>query len=402
MTCESFNMIKEIDVFKRYYAFDRLDKSNAYYESKKTNYLLAKEAYFSDAAKIDAMPLRATMQTTDYCNLNCIMCQIHSQREKHSLKQMDVSNFDKIVEKIFPTLIEAHPTNIGEPLISPWFGHLCEKCNEYGVLLDITSNGTLLTEEKIAEILPCLLDIKISFDGMKAETFERIRKGAKQEIVIRNIKNFIKMRNDRSSMATITLQMTLFNFNYREFPDVIRFAHEIGVDRVKAYPVFSYSKDIDNLSIFNDFDAFHDVREECLELAEKLNLKIGIAEPCSDTPTEAEKNLIHQKCRLPWAECFIDYNGAVYPCHTHNHIALGNIFTQTASDVWNSQYTISLREKLISNNLKGCICHNCGNNYIRTDLKQPVPYNKNDYLFEKGEDHNIHWGKRCKQFLLDR
>ena len=137
-----------------------------YYESKKANYLLAREAYFSDAAKIDAMPLRATMQTTDYCNLNCIMCQIHSQREKHSLKQMDVSNFDKIVEKIFPTLIEAHPTNIGEPLISPWFGHLCEKCNEYGVLLDITSNGTLLTEEKIAEILPCLLDIKISFDGM--------------------------------------------------------------------------------------------------------------------------------------------------------------------------------------------------------------------------------------------
>ena len=101
------------------------------------------------------------------------MCQIHSQEENHTLEQMAKSDFDKIVQKLFPTLMEVHPTNIGEPLISPWFDYLAEKAYEYGVLLDITSNGTLLTEEKIKKILPSLLDIKISFDGAKKETFEK-------------------------------------------------------------------------------------------------------------------------------------------------------------------------------------------------------------------------------------
>ena len=177
-------MENKIDVFERYYSFSRLNKENPYYELKKQNYLAVKEAYFSDKFDLTTLPLRATVQTTDFCNLNCIMCQIHSQEEKHTLEQMAKSDFDKIVQKLFPTLMEVHPTNIGEPLISPWFDYLTEKAFEYGVLLDITSNGTLLSEEKIKKILPSLLDIKISFDGAKKETFEKIRKGADYDSVL--------------------------------------------------------------------------------------------------------------------------------------------------------------------------------------------------------------------------
>ena len=395
-------MADEIDVFERYYSFSKLNQNNPYYECKKQNYFAAKESYFSGTSALSVLPLRATVQTTDFCNLNCIMCQIHSQKEQHTLKQMAKSDFDKIVQKLFPTLIEVHPTNIGEPLISPWFDYLAQKAFEYGVLLDITSNGTLLTEEKINEILPCLLDIKISFDGFKKETFERIRKGTDYEIVVKNIKNFIKIRNSISSKATITLQTTLFSFNYGELPDIIQFAHDIGVNRVKAYPVFSYSDQIDNVSLMNCMDDFLETREKCISLAENLKLPLGIAEPPKKDTDDSEQNLLHQKCRLPWAECFIDYDGEVYPCHSHNYIPLGNIFSQSAEDVWNSSYTQSLRNALVSGNCAGTICNNCGNNYVRTNIEQAVPYNKDDYLFRKTGDKNINWGKRCKQFLLNR
>ena len=395
-------MSVEIDVFERYYSFGKLDTENPYYAIKKKNYLLSKESFFSRRPIVNCLPLRATLQTTDYCNLNCIMCQIHSQRERHSLKQMSKDDFDKIVQKLFPTLVEVHPTNIGEPLISPWFDYLCQKSREYGVLLDITSNGTLLTEDKINTILPSLLDIKVSFDGMKKETFERVRRGADYNTLVQNIKNFVHIRNETKSRATITLQMTLFNFNYAELPSIIAFAKEQGIDRVKAYHVFSYSDEIDKLSLMNSLDHFETTRLECLALSKKLNIDVQIAEPPANNSKEAIDKLVKQRCRLPWSECFIDYDGSVYPCHTHNHISYGNIFSQDASIVWNSSYAKSLRNALISGNIEDTICYNCGNNYVRIDRQAGVPYNKDDYLFNKTGDTNINWGKRCKQFLLNR
>lgn len=396
---------QKIDVFEKYYSFAKLDRNNEFYERKKQNYFLAKEMYFSNQSFMKSLPLRATMQTTDFCNLNCIMCQIHSREEKHTLKQMSVSDFDRITAKLFPTLIEAHPTNIGEPLISPWFDYFCQKCKNYGVLLDITSNGTLLTRKKILEILPCLLDIKISFDGARKETFEKIRKGADYTLLLKNIENFVSLRNKASSKATITLQMTLFNFNYTELPELIQLAKEKGVDRVKAYHVFSYSDEIDKFSLMAnpaELEKFEEVRFKSLELARKIGMEVSIAEPPSKNPKIDKKTLVRQECRLPWAECFIDYDGSVYPCHTHNHLAYGNIFSQTAEDVWNSEYAQYLRNALLTGESENTICSNCGNNYIRTDRKQPVPYNKDDFLFRKSGDKNLNWGKRCKQFLLNR
>lgn len=401
MHLENSKAMHEVDVFEKYYSFDKLDKGNPYFEVKKQNYLLTKEEYSLGKYELKSLPLRATIQTTDYCNLKCIMCQIHSQRERHSLKQMSKNGFDQIVRKLFPTLIEAHPTNIGEPLISPWFDYLCEKCKEYGVLLDITSNGTLLSEERIIEILPCLLDIKISFDGFKKDTFESIRKGADYETVIKNIKTFIHYRDIFSSSATITLQMTLFDFNYKELSDIIKFAKEIGVNKVKAYPAFSYSEEIDKVSLMNSLDLFSEYRSYCIDLAKRIGMPLSIAEPPAEKNDDTEY-LIHQKCRLPWAECFIDYDGMVYPCHSHNNRTLGDIFNCSEYDVWNSSYAQSIRKVLLSGNQKNTICDNCGNNYVRLNIAQSVPYNKDDYLFYKTGDKKIHWGNRYKQFLLNR
>lgn len=391
-----------VDVFERYYSFEKLDKDNPYYALKESNYLLAKEEYFSGNTLLHSLPLRATLQTTDYCNLHCIMCQIHSQRENHKLRQMPVSGFDCIVRELFPTLVEVHPSNIGEPLLSPWFNYLCEKCKEYGVLLDITSNGTMLNESTIISILPVLLDIKVSFDGIKKETFEKIRRGSDYDAITNNIKRFIQLRNSLSSKATITLQMTLFDFNYKELPEVIKFAKDIGVDKVKAYPVFSFSDDIDKVSFTNILDNYSEFRSQCVSLANEINLPLALAEPPAKEDVLASNNLVHQKCRLPWAECFIDYDGAVYPCHSHSFIALGDIFSDSGEKVLNSEYAQSIREGLVSDNLRNTICENCGNNYIRLNNEQTVPYNRDDYLFNKTGEQGLHWGNRYKPFHLNR
>jgi len=177
--------MKYTDIFK-YYSFDKLNPQNKYFEIKKDNYEKVRKAYFNDYSFLDCYPIRATIQTTEKCNLNCKMCQIHGKATNRKLLSMTKQNLDFCIEKLFPYLIEVHPTNIGEPLVYEWFDYFCQKTIEYGVLFDITTNGMLLTEDKIEKILPSLLDIKISFDGIKKETFENIRINSNFDIVLQN------------------------------------------------------------------------------------------------------------------------------------------------------------------------------------------------------------------------
>jgi len=388
-----------IDVFSKYYAFDKLPKNNKYYSLKKENYLLAKELYLNGDVEAKAFPIRATVQTTDFCNLKCIMCQIHSQREKHKLQFMKKNDFDIVVEKLFPYLVEIHPTNIGEPLLSDWFEYFLDKVIEYGILLDITTNGTLLDEKKINKILSNLLDIKISFDGIKRETFEKIRKGADFNIVVNNIDKLLKAKAGSESRGTITLQMTLFDFNYHELLDIIKFAKNKGIDRVKAYHVFSYSEEVNKFSLFNKLEQFEEIRISAIGLADELNIALELSEPINDNGT---KDLISQKCRLPWTECWIDSDGKVYPCHSHEGLDLGNIYDTNFDAIWNSENTKMIRKSLLNDNIKS-ICNNCGMNFLKYNENQPVPYNKDGYLYNVcSKPESIRWSSRSKQFFVRR
>jgi radical SAM protein with 4Fe4S-binding SPASM domain len=129
-----------------------------------------------------------------------------------------------------------------------------------------------------------------------------------------------------------------------------------------------------------------------------LNIKLEISEPDKGEIC----NLICQKCRLPWSECWIDSDGEVYPCHSHNNIALGNIYSIDFSSIWDGDYAKKLRKSLIDDNIK-TICTKCGMNFIKYNENQAVPYDKQGYLHNLGEVvDSVRWSRRSKQFGLRR
>jgi len=306
--------------------------------------------------------------------------------------------FDEVVPQLFPYLVEVHPTNIGEPMISDWFVHFCNKAIEYGVLLDITTNGTLLSERIAAILMPRLTDIKISFDGARKDTYEHIRRGASFEHVMRNIKLLLRERTISRASGTVTLQMTLISFNYRELPDLVRLARDIGVDRVKAYHVFSYSKAVDCLSMISDMDAFEDIRLQSLELSQSLGVRLEVSESCRGRVTDLE----FRKCRLPWAECWIDSDGAVYPCHSHRGFVYGNLHEARFESIWRGDSAAKLRNALVSRD-RASICSGCGMNYRTKTPGGAVPYDASGFL-HRGARHTtndpVRWSARTKQFPI--
>jgi radical SAM protein with 4Fe4S-binding SPASM domain len=392
--------MKSIDVFNKYYSIHKLSKNNKYYSKKLENFNNAKFEYENYCWNIKSFPIRATIQTTQYCNLNCIMCQIHGDNSKRKLSQMKKDDFDIIVKSLFPYLVEIHPTNIGEALVSPWFNYFIEKVNEYGILLDLTTNGMLLNEEIILKILPNLLDIKISFDGIKKETFETIRKKSDFNLIKKNIEKLLELRKKTETQGTITLQMTILKNNYKELLQIIEYAALKGIDRVKAFHVFSYNESIKKLSLLNNLNEFEETRISAIKLAKKLDIDLEISEP--NMKKVNLDNLIYQKCRLLWTESWIDTKGNFYPCHSHNNNNYGNIIEEGLEKVWHSKTLNELRSFQVINKPKG-ICYNCGMNYLKIDENQKVPYDIEGFISCNNVDNNqIRWSNRSKQFTLKK
>jgi radical SAM protein with 4Fe4S-binding SPASM domain len=360
---------------------------------------LAKEEYENNACNITSLPVRATMQTTERCNLNCIMCQIHSTSVDRRLLSISKREFDDISYELFPNLVEFHPTNIGEPLMSEWFMYLCNKVEQYGVLLDITTNGMLLDEEKILALLPNLLDIKISFDSLIKKKFESIRKNSNFDLIKKNIANLTRLRRDTGSKGTITLQMTLLKNNYMELPEIIYYAKLNGIDRIKAFHMFSFSHEMNEQSLINTLDEFENIRIRAINLANELDIQIEISEPPMDS--EDLNDLLIQHCRLPWAEIWIDCDGRVYPCHSHKNIAYGNIFKTRLTDIGNSMISRQIRNGIISSD-HNSICYKCGMNYLKYEETQNVPYDSENYLFGTTNKNKTRWSGRSRQFTLNR
>lgn len=367
---------------------------------KINNYRQACSEHATLASKLESLPSKIILQTTDRCNLTCPICQIPGSKKK---VQMSLGIFERVVEELFPTLIELHPTNVGEPLVSPWFGYMCEQMERFGVLLDLTTNGTLLDDKRISKIIPILRDIKISFDGATKKTFEEKRRGAKFESVCNNIQNLCKTICNCNSKANVSLQMTLMKSNYLELPGLIELADKLGVNCVKAYHLFSFSPEMDKESLMYDLECWHPVLEKSLKLGEKYNIELQLAEPLIKISNELER-LKSTVCHLPWHEAWIDYDGKIYHCHSHKGQSAGNILKENFSVVWNSKLYQKVRLAFANHRPCGA-CYNCGMNYQKTEEHQPVVYDAKSFLSSKNkiqqeESNVINWSNRMRPFDL--
>ena len=105
--------------------------------------------------------------------------------------------FDRIVEEL--GTLSNRPTvffgGIGEPLSQCHLPQMIERVKSLGCRVKMTSNGTLLSEEKGRAIIDAGLDLLwVSIDGARPESCADLRLGAELPVVIENLKRFRRLR----------------------------------------------------------------------------------------------------------------------------------------------------------------------------------------------------------------
>lgn len=173
-------------------------------------------------------PRTAQIAVTNRCNFNCPMCQRNDL--KIEIKDIDLFLFEKILARL-DGVKNVVLTGWGEPFLHPDLFQMIKLCKANGMNARLTTNGSLLTGDKISAVLESGLDaITFSIESI-VEKKESIGHTAGNQARI--IKNLIDARQEKKSVLKIYLQSVFSADNESDIMDIVRFAIENHIDRVR-------------------------------------------------------------------------------------------------------------------------------------------------------------------------
>jgi MoaA/NifB/PqqE/SkfB family radical SAM enzyme len=276
---------------------------------------------------VPEFPLCLDIETTNVCNLDCVMCPrtVYIARGTYGpIGLMDFDFYRRLIDQGAEYKLPSVKLQyLGEPLAHPDLPKQIRYAKDAGVLdVMFNTNATLLTEEKAHAVLEAGIDsIFFSVDSIYPEKFKAIRIGAKYEEVVGNIIRFceIKNRGDYKHVQT-RVSMTVMDSD----PEELMKFQEFWLQHVDIV----------------GFGMYHDVLED------------GIDTPYNPNFT----------CAQPFQRMFVMWDGVCTPCCEDDHrgYRTGNARTTRLKEIWDGPAYRRLRQAHLTGRYKEIgICGKC-------------------------------------------
>lgn len=298
-------------------------------------------------------PFGIKYEVSALCNLRCIMCPL-SKGLKRKQGLLSFENFKKVFDEITPSYLNL--TGIGEPLLNKDLFRIISYARKHNSIVKLDTNATLLNEENANKLLATNINIvSVSIDSKDKKTYEKIRKNARFETTLKNLRNFVKLRNNLKSKTKIHVNFVLQKNNLNEIVELLKFLDSLNVDAINgdiALPL-GENKNIDKRDI--------SIIERKKIKKQLENLKTNASLNIEHVNEFLEKGYSNERknCFYPWYYPSITWDGFLVPCCyiCDNEIVFGNILKDGFMNVWNNEKTRAFR-KMLANKREG-ICQNC-------------------------------------------
>lgn len=196
----------------------------------------AREIYLEPAPT----PNEVVMAFDSSCNLYCTSCR----NEHICAKGRDKERLEFTADKIIRSSWFKDADNLtiagnGEAFFSPVYRKmLFDKSIERKGSVTVFSNGILFTEDAFQELEKIYSSIKaiISIDGATKESYEKIRRGGKFDILMSNMRMLGKYRA-LNRLKSLIIDVTVQRDNYKELPLFVETGKEVNADIVHFYPI---------------------------------------------------------------------------------------------------------------------------------------------------------------------
>lgn len=344
----------------------KLNREERLSQAKQINLNLLHLEIKAGIGRVSSRPSAVELPVAGKCNLRCEMCGLsHGDPLWPNWTLDQVSQFDPILR--YAQLV--NPTGAGEPLLVKEFINMLSYFSELRLSTSFFSNGTLLDDQMIDRLLKCKIStINFSIDGATKETYEKVRKHARFETVLGNVRRFIDRKNQlKLSQPLVRIAVVLLRDNIHEFPDLIRLGKEIGVNGIYSAKVVTYV--VPELLLENDPVRANSYLREGRRVAAELGISLWAPDDLPEAPVGAAAPSGETSktkpcfCSHPWGQMVVINDGHVTPCCYYNDkiddgLEFWNIKEHSPTDCWNSPALVSLRRRMWA----GCppaTCANC-------------------------------------------
>jgi radical SAM protein with 4Fe4S-binding SPASM domain len=284
------------------------------------------------------LPPSVSIELSSRCNLSCPECVTGAGLLKRRTDFIDYLVVEKISAQLKERVRSTWLYGQGEPMLHPRFFDIVKLFHKMDTV--VSTNGHFLDDENCRQLVGSgLKKVIISYDGITPESYNIYRRGGNHSEVTEGIKRLTDINNRNGSPLKIELQFLIHRYNEHEAEKAALFAQSAGVGfRIKSMQVLDTARagewmpsDKRKARYFYDDGRWK----------------------AADTPSRG--------CIRMWTAPVITVDGDVIPCcfdKFARHV-MGNIESQTFSDIWKSRQYACFRSDVIKSRIGIDICSDC-------------------------------------------
>jgi radical SAM protein with 4Fe4S-binding SPASM domain len=323
---------------------------------------------------LNPTPYSLYIEVTKNCNELCTMCpRTHFWVDRRD--NLAFEDFRRIVDQ-FPGLQRVVLHGLGEPLLNPQLFEMVRYLKARGVYVLFNSNALALNAVRRAALVHSGLDeYRVSFDASRPETYKLIRGIAGLDKVKKNVLALMEAVKSAEQPPKVSLWFTSMHENIAELPGVAEFAALAGIKELYVQRLVFFGKGlaVEEQSLYRKLAEQEQIvlaatRAFCQENG--INLAASGGEVINDngsmrTTTNLDEENPWLACTRPWRLMYVQANGDVSPCcfapftGKNGEPILGNIFEQSAEEIWQGQKYKAFRRAFLTKQPPQC-CEGCG------------------------------------------
>lgn len=254
--------------------------------------------------------LTLQVEVTTACNLDCKICMRRGLNRPE--KFLSIGDFKKILGSGRFRYVGLH--GWGEPLLAPDLFDMVSYAESRGISTNLTNNGTII-QRHLNEVFASGLR-EIAFGVYDRDLFQR---------VLPHIEEFVAEKRKRDSKRPKSyLDITIYQGNAGQVPELLKSAAEIGIDAVilhRLFNVYAVNPEEQGLSEIDEDRLFKEARQVARDIGIELYLPPRHSFPC----------------RIVKYSIFVNVDGKVTPCTYLPETCVGDALKEGVAETMRSR-----------------------------------------------------------------
>lgn len=336
------------------------------------------------------LPKVVEIEPTHTCNLRCRMCHVSFMPDEPR-ETLDPDAIDRLaaLRGVYFVIGSGF-----EPMMNRDFAEIVRKLTALNGKIELITNGTLLSKDNVHALLDAdLKRMTFSFDGIKAETYEHIRRRSNYQHAVDAIVAFRRKFAGRDTLFCIN--STIMRRNLDEVSETVDFWDAADFDGIGfiTMVVRTHEPELIRESLFPVRDEYHARLDAAALDVIEARRRVVLGSPWFQRtplrkkfPANFHNNIVasdhpgarvtrnyrqHTQlgagpgmtfpCKSPWTFARILPNADVQLCY---QFTVGNLKTQRFEEIWFGPAANAVRDKVRT---EQALCESC--DYFRFCLR---------------------------------